>query len=249
MPVYPRLSWADSRRIDRTVAARCAGPRVPLLGVPSCWLTPASPTSSLREAHDAPQRDAVDAVTGSLSASRKRSANAQSAALATWGVVLRGNRSRQAARSNIQAGSSNWRPPPPVNVQRNTMPSERLTNSWIATRIPNQGCHRYRTSRNSVPWAFTSVVVQPSAPSCRAWRRDSGQSISRKAVGLRPGLTPGPPPDSPGGVTSVRSNPTGRPRLQLNLPPKLSNTWGVAQPMAVRSRWARPNSPKLTSPQ
>ena len=56
-------------------------------------------------------------------------------------------------------------------------------------------------------------LLQSSAPSCRAWWRDAGQSISRKAVGLRSGLTPGPPPDSLGSVTSVSSTPTSRPRL------------------------------------
>ena len=44
-------------------------------------------------------------------------------------------------------------------------------------------------------------LLQPSAPSCRAWRRDAGRCISRKAVGLRPGLTPRPPPDSQSSVT------------------------------------------------
>jgi putative transposase len=37
--------------------------------------------------------------------------------------------------------------------------------------------------------------------------------LSAYGPGLRSGLTPGPPPDSLGGVTSVRSTPTGRPRL------------------------------------
>jgi putative transposase len=33
-------------------------------------------------------------------------------------------------------------------------------------------------------------LLQSSAPPCRAWWRDAGQSISSKAVGLRPGLRP-----------------------------------------------------------
>ena len=37
-----------------------------------------------------------------------------------------------------------------------------------------------------------------------------GRDISRQAVGLRPGLPPGPPADSHGGVTNVMGNPTGR---------------------------------------
>ena len=56
-------------------------------------------------------------------------------------------------------------------------------------------------------------LLQPPAPSRRAWRRDAGRCISRKAVGFRTGLTPGPPPDSPGGVTSVISTLIGRPGL------------------------------------
>jgi putative transposase len=39
---------------------------------------------------------------------------------------------------------------------------------------------------------------------------DQGSQFTSKAVGLRPGLTPGPPADSPGGVTSVNGNPIGR---------------------------------------
>ena len=47
-------------------------------------------------------------------------------------------------------------------------------------------------------------LLQSSAPARRPWRRDTGQGISRKAVGLRPGLAPGPPADSLGGVTRVK---------------------------------------------
>jgi len=43
-------------------------------------------------------------------------------------------------------------------------------------------------------------LLQPPPSACRAWRRDAGRCISRTAVGLRPGLAPGPPPDSPGSV-------------------------------------------------
>ena len=69
--------------------------------------------------------------------------------------------------------------------------------------------------KTKVPASHVSTPsdVAPSDGPCRAWRRDAGQGISRKAVGLRPGLAPGPPPDSPSGVTGVIGNPTGRPRL------------------------------------
>ncbi len=168
MSVHRRPTAAGSRRTGRTAAARRAGRAMPSFGVLSCWLTRASPTSWLREAHDAPQTDAVDAVARLLSTSPRRSDNARSPAMETRGVVAKGKQSRQPARSNIQAGSSSWRPPPPVKVQRKTMPSERLTVSWTATRRPNQGCQRYRTSRNSVPWAFSSLVVQPCPDASRA---------------------------------------------------------------------------------
>ena len=169
MSACPRPTAAGSRRTGRTVSARCAGRSMPSFGVSSCWRARASPTSSLREAHDAPQGDAVDAVAPLFSTSRRRSDNARSPIVETSGDVARGKQSRQAARSNIQAGSSSWRPPPPVKVQRKTMPPKRPTASWTATRRPNQGCQRYRTSRNSVPWAFSSLVVQHCQATPRPW--------------------------------------------------------------------------------
>src|SRR5262249_1399636 len=176
MWVHRRPTAAGSRRTGRTVAARCAGRSMPSFDVSSCWLARASPTSSLREAHDAPQGDALVRL---LSASRTRSDNALSSAMETWGVGARGKASRQAARSNIQAGSSSRWPPPPVKVQRKTMPSERLTVSWTATRRPNQGCQRYRTSLNSVPWAFSSVVVQHSATAPGGRPSDADGGLAR----------------------------------------------------------------------
>ena len=53
----------------------------------------------------------------------------------------------------------------------------RLTASWTATRRPNQGCQRYRTPRNSVPWAFSSLVVQLPAAARRARRHPAGQPL------------------------------------------------------------------------
>jgi hypothetical protein len=45
------------------------------------------------------------------------------------------------------------------------------------------------------------------------WRGDPGFGISKCAVGLRPGLPPGPPADSHGSVMYVMENPIGRHRL------------------------------------
>jgi len=47
----------------------------------------------------------------------------------------------QAARSNIQAGTSSHRSAAePLNVQRKTTPSALSAAAWIATRILNHGC-------------------------------------------------------------------------------------------------------------
>jgi len=55
-------------------------------------------------------------------------------------AVSRGG-SGQAARSNIQAGTSSHRSvAEPLNVQRKTTPSTLSAASWIATRILNHGC-------------------------------------------------------------------------------------------------------------
>src|SRR5512135_3191186 len=69
--------------------------------------------------------------------------------------------SGQAARSNIQAGTSSQRSASnPVSVQRKTSPSVFAIVSWTATRIVDHGCHGYRSSRKTVPWAFLSLVLQ-----------------------------------------------------------------------------------------
>lgn len=39
-------------------------------------------------------------------------------------------------------------------------------------------------------------LLQPSAPALRPWRQNTEQGISRQAISLRPGLTPGPPTNS-----------------------------------------------------
>jgi hypothetical protein len=69
---------------------------------------------------------------------RRRPDNARSPAVETRGVDARGEQSRQAARSNIQTGSSSRRPLPPVRVQRKMMPSERLTASMMCCGGPRR---------------------------------------------------------------------------------------------------------------
>ena len=81
----------------------------------------------------------------------------------------------QAARSNIQAGSSSQRPAVwPSTLQRKTSPPPFAITSWIATARPNQGCQAYRTSRTSVPWAFRRCVVQRRASTLGARQQDPG---------------------------------------------------------------------------
>jgi hypothetical protein len=91
----------------------------------------------------------------------RRSANADSAATATKGLVESIAPSAQAARSNIQAGTSSQRSASdPLSVHRKMAQSALSTASWMQTRSPNHGCQRYKSSRKAVPWAFSNLVVQ-----------------------------------------------------------------------------------------
>jgi hypothetical protein len=74
--------------------------------------------------------------------------------------------SAQAARSNIQAGTSSHRvASEPLSVQRKTTSSDLATAWWTKTDRPNHGCHRYKSSRKPVPWVLSSWVVQRHAHS------------------------------------------------------------------------------------
>src|SRR6266542_3282953 len=52
----------------------------------------------------------------------------------------------------------------------------------------NHGCHGYSSSRNSVPWAFSSLVVQRGATSQRD-RQQSADRARQPVRGTRPALT------------------------------------------------------------
>src|SRR6266542_5927271 len=52
----------------------------------------------------------------------------------------------------------------------------------------NHGCHGYSSSRNSVPWAFSSLVVQRGATSQRD-RQQSADRARQPVRGTGPALT------------------------------------------------------------
>src|SRR5262249_23668660 len=55
-------------------------------------------------------------------------------------------------------------------------------------RRPDHGCHGYSSSRNSVPWAFSRLIVQRGATSQRD-RQQSPDRADRSVSGMRPALT------------------------------------------------------------
>jgi hypothetical protein len=90
---------------------------------------------------DAPECGTFDDDSGGSNACRRRSDSADSASMLTKGDAVSRCGWGQAARSNIQAGTSSHRSAAePLNVQRKTTTSALSTASWIATRIPNHGC-------------------------------------------------------------------------------------------------------------
>jgi hypothetical protein len=117
----------------------------------------------------------------SFSACRSSVASAMSAAKSTWASAA-ARTLEQAARSNIHAGTSRQRAASaPLVLQRKTMPSDLSIASWTKTRKPNQGCHRYRSSRTSVPWVFSSLVVQQRAAPLAA-RLDEPRHLCRSTA-------------------------------------------------------------------
>jgi hypothetical protein len=92
---------------------------------------------------DAPESGAFDDADDAFNACWRRSVRADSAPTLTKGAVARRSSSGHAAQSNIQAGTSSQRSASdPLSVQRKTTPSAFSIDSWIATRVPNHGCHR-----------------------------------------------------------------------------------------------------------
>jgi hypothetical protein len=72
---------------------------------------------------------------------------------------------KQAAGSNIQAGSSSQRPlTRPSRLQRKVLVPRRSIAPRTCTVCPNHGCQGYRTRRSSVTWAFCRRLLQHGPP-------------------------------------------------------------------------------------
>jgi hypothetical protein len=96
----------------------------------------------LWEVLDAPESGIFEAADAAANVCWRRSVRADSAPTLTKGAVTRDDASAHAARSNIQAGTSSPRSAAdPLSVQRKMTLSAFATASWIATRVPNHGCH------------------------------------------------------------------------------------------------------------
>ena len=135
-------------------------------------LTWASPRFWSREAHDAPQSGTFDDAGRAFSRSARSFPKADSAAMSTNGLVESVAWPAHAVWSNIHAGTSSQRSvSDPLSVQRKTTPPALSIVPWIQTRRPNHGCHRYKSSRKPVPWAFSNLVVQPCPAASMPWPR------------------------------------------------------------------------------
>src|SRR3989454_7754127 len=67
---------------------------------------------------------------------------------------------RQRSSSNIHAGSSNGLALTLFSLRHRRIPSPCFSrSSWIQTARPYQGCHRYRTSWDSILWVFDCELV------------------------------------------------------------------------------------------
>jgi hypothetical protein len=103
--------------------------------------------------------------------------------LATARLLVAG---RERALPQDQAGTSSQRSAAdPLNVQRKTTPPAFAIASWIATRLPNHGCHRYNSSRKAVPWAFPNLVVQSQASAFEPKRADARSRLLRPPAAAR----------------------------------------------------------------
>lgn len=68
---------------------------------------------------------------------------------------------------------------------------------------------RSRFSEEQIIGLLKDHQAGMSATARRAWRRDAGQGILGRTVGLRPGLAPSPPANSQSGVNNAMGKPTG----------------------------------------
>src|SRR2546426_4622031 len=85
---------------------------------------------------------------------------------------------RQRSSSNIHAGSSNGLALTLFSLRHRRIPSPCFSrSSWIQTARPYQGCHRYRTSWDSILWVFDCELVQQSTPAFQPWTRNAGREF------------------------------------------------------------------------
>lgn len=127
----------------------------------------------------------------------------------------------QTPRSNIQAGTSRQRSDvePPI-LQRIMFAPTRSTVSWTCTRRPAQGCHWYKISRTSVPWAFRRRVVQRETSSHIAWLDDAGRICccsGRKGGRMNAGNSLSGWMRNRGTLMNAGNSPSGRMRNRGNL--------------------------------
>ena len=72
-----------------------------------------------------------------------------------------------------------------VAAKNNTVRlADRLVDTDTKTKRPNQRCHRYNSSRNSVPWTFSNLVVQHRTTPLAA-QLDEPQHLRRSGGQLR----------------------------------------------------------------
>src|SRR6266481_7303158 len=89
-----------------------------------------------------------------------KSSFSRCSALQSTLAALRISILRQRSSSNIHAGSSNGLALTLFSLRHRRIPSPCFSrSSWIQTARPYQGCHRYRTSWDSILWVFDCELV------------------------------------------------------------------------------------------
>lgn len=92
----------------------------------------------------------------------------------------------------------------PLSVQRKTTPPALSIVPCMPTRRPNDACHRYKSSRKLVPWAFPNLVVQSPASHAAHGGETPVRVYRNRLSADGPGLRPDLHPTAPNSVTSVR---------------------------------------------
>ncbi len=130
-----------------------------------------------------------------LTAESRSAANALSASRLTKGSAVRLPPRARAARSNIQDRMDLQKTLRLRSIQRAAEnPSALSITAWTPPSRPAQASSRYRTSRQTVPWAFSSLVGQsPATP--LATRMEN--TIESRSPATRDGIWPCAMPMAP----------------------------------------------------